>query len=305
MFLLNRKVLPIFISLIFIVSSCGVEHPIEKFDYGISEGKLIEQTSYTQERDTLRNYHDIALDTGRSGTANITVSLPQKIPPEGLPCIIVLAGFETGKKSLQYIPVHGNYSLISFEYPLRHKSITKWNIPFHLLPARHAFFQTPSQITTVARWAQQQPWSNKKPVIILGFSFGGLFIPAVYHLAQKQNLKLGPGVIGYAGADLYTIYYENIPESWWFRSPLASFFSYLTSPLDPVHHLPHLKGEFLLINGLQDKKIPWSSAKKLHELTPEPKTIIKLDTAHMYKDNTELLLRLNNISKEWLEKRLP
>ena len=41
--------------------------------------------------------------------------------------------------------------------------------------------------------------------------------------------------------------------------------------------------------------------KKLQELTPEPKTIITLDTGHLSPKNVALIRQLVEISRKWLE----
>jgi hypothetical protein len=64
-----------------------------------------------------------------------------------------------------------------------------------------------------------------------------------------------------------------------------------------------MKNEFLIINGTLDHQIPMDSWKSLHQLVPDPKSIIILEEGHMHPRKHDLTLKLVNISKEWLRER--
>jgi hypothetical protein len=229
------------------------------------------------------------------------LSLPSNLKNQKLFCIIVMAGLETGQKNLQYISNMGDYAFIGFEYPSIIKS-KKYHI-LDLLKIRRKFLKIPKDILKIVNYAKNSPWSNKK-VSIAGFSFGAMFVPAIYHLAQKENVLLGPGIIAYAGADLYPIFYTNFKGSKPMRMIKASIASLILKPLKPSSHLPYLKGDFLIINGKRDKNIPFEQAKKLQRLTPYPKTIVNLEEEHLGPETTKILKEINEICKKWMDEKL-
>ena len=74
----------------------------------------------------------------------------------------------------------------------------------------------------------------------------------------------------------------------WVRSLLAWGITSAIYPVEPALHLPYLRGEFLIINGKRDELIPAESARRLQELTPEPKTVVNLDVYNLFNANTVL-----------------
>jgi fermentation-respiration switch protein FrsA (DUF1100 family) len=89
----------------------------------------------------------------------------------------------------------------------------------------------------------------------------------------------------------------------WLRRLLVEGLALWVRPVEPALHLPHLRGEFLFINGKRDLQIPAASALKMHRLTPEPKTVVWLEAGHMNPDNPALLLEIIRISRNWMIQR--
>lgn len=235
--------------------------------------------------------------THKKNTRFFCLSLPVD-KEKDLSCIIVLAGLKTGQENLKYIFNKGNYAFIGYEYP---SILQNPNIPFSkILSLKRETLEIPSEILEITKWVKKQPWSNKK-VSICGFSFGAMFIPAIYTLAQEKNISLSPGIIAYGSADLFPIFYKNLPGSIFKKFIKASIATILFKKLTPSYHLPHLKNNFLIINGINDPYIPFKQAKKLQELTPYPKTIINLNSSHLSPQKPKLLKKLNKICKEWLD----
>jgi pimeloyl-ACP methyl ester carboxylesterase len=73
--------------------------------------------------------------------------------------------------------------------------------------------------------------------------------------------------------------------------------------LEPAFHLPHLAGEFLLINGRDDPRIPASSAAGLHRLTPQPKEVRFLSAGHFDAGDQALLDEILALCRAWLARR--
>jgi hypothetical protein len=252
-----------------------------------------------------RQYRDLLLTGPDIGEAHITLSLPaERSDTELLPVVFVLGGLEVGRESLKYIPHHGRNALVAYQYPY---SPEYWyeGTPFTEIPAiQRAVLSVPSQIAAAFQWAVSQPWADAGRAVLLGYSFGGFFVPATYRLVEHSGLDLHSGVIAYAGADLVQVFQRNLDVTpAWKRDLLARAAALALAPLEPSRHLPHLTDDMLLLNGSRDTMIPAASIALLHELKPEPRTIIELDADHMHPDLPDLTMEIVETSRGWLLER--
>ncbi|MGD9898109.1 MAG: alpha/beta hydrolase family protein [Calditrichaceae bacterium] len=250
---------------------------------------------------TERFYKDMVMTAGNRDTIRFTISMPHLMPEEPLPLIFIMGGLEIGRNSLKYIPEHGNNILIAYEYPYSPKY---WydGMDIEQIPViRNAVIQAPAQMAAVISWAAKQTWADREKINLLGYSFGALFVPAVQHLSQNDEIIIRSTILAYGGADIYRLLNNNLkikPE--WVKSITAYLASKAIWPVEPALHLPNLKGKFLVINGDQDHQIPSISSEKMRMLTPEPRTIITLNEGHMHPDKPELTAKIIDISRKWL-----
>ena len=132
-----------------------------------------------------------------------------------------------------------------------------------------------------------------------------MFLPAVYHLGQSRGMSFNPGVLAYAGVDIYDLVYVNLEEK--LQTPWREAAAWLIETaiygVEPERHLPFVRNELLLINGTKDRQISAYSWQRLHRLAPEPKTVVILEEGHMHPRKPELTKRLVAISKAWLAER--
>ncbi|MCB1107893.1 MAG: hypothetical protein KDK76_07345 [Chlamydiia bacterium] len=271
----------------------------DDYEYKIAQVKKY-QVSDAQE---MRTYEDVILDCGKYGEALFTISLPEKIPHEGLPCILIVGGLKTGRESLEYVPDHGQYALVAYEYPDMLKKLHKINVFWHLYSVRKAALEVPPELISILKYLYQQTWLNREPISLMGYSFGATYMPVTYVKGELAGLKLGPGVMCYGGAGIYCLFKANLPLPNFLRDPVAAMAAAAFKPIDPILYASKMKGDFLILNGIYDSQIPMGCATRLQDLVPEPKTVINLETEHMHPKNTELNLRLINISRKWLEEK--
>jgi hypothetical protein len=257
-----------------------------------------------------RVFRDLVLvaegaDAEGVGPVRITISLPRNPPPDPMPVVVVLGGHRTGRKNLKHIPAPGPNVVIGVDYPYA-AELKKADTSFdRFVAARRTAFAVPSQVVAILRWAGAQEWADQTRISLLGYSLGALFVPAIHRMAQLQGMHLGPGILAYGGADLFSILRANLhwgPE--WARGILSFFGALLLHPVDPASHLPYLKGEFLLINSEGgDIFIPDAAVRALHELMPEPKAITVLPGGHIDPRDERLLRQVVDISRDWLFER--
>jgi len=233
----------------------------------------------------------------------ISLSLPEVHAEGSLATVILLGGFDTGKRSIHEVPRAGTNAVIGYDYPLSRGDWYEGSWPRRMLAARRASRQVPAQILAVLRWARTQAWSDGR-VSLLGFSLGALYLPAAHHMATLHGEQIGPSIIAYGGADLALIFpFVFRKESAWRKYVLTHFAALCLQELEPVHHLPHLQGEFLLLNGSNDHVVPIEMVERLRALLPEPKTIVTLRSNHMMPDNHELMGTIIRVSRSWLVER--
>ena len=251
-----------------------------------------------------RRYREITLLAGDSGPIRFTLSLPAEMPNARLPVMVVLAGIKTGPRTLRNVPDPGANAVVVFEYPLA-REMRELDSKIAKLPLiRRGAFAVPGQVLAVLRWLEGRPWVDPDRVSLLGYSLGAMFVPVVQRTAAAHGVALGPTIMAFGGADTYGLIRHNLHiEPDWARTPAAWLVSTLLHRLAPARHLPALSGEFLLINGVHDEKIPFESALALQALTPEPKTIINLESEHIHPGDPELVARVIGISRAWLAER--
>lgn len=247
-----------------------------------------------------REYEDITLDGKDFGKIKFSISYPKNIT-KNENVLLLLDGLETGRDALKYVPHQKDYIIIGYEYVKNLHRLRQKSVFLHLPSTRKAALDVPFQLVSIVKWVEKQSWYSQKNVIIIGVSFGAIFVPATYQLAEMNDIQLGPGIIAFGGAGLYDIFYANLKNYKFFRKPIAYFAYLVFKPIDPAFHLPYIHGKFLIINGTQDKNIPLQSAQKLQELTPEPKTIINIDTTHLQPGRKDIIDEIVKISLNWLE----
>lgn len=271
---------------------------------GVESYTLVSEKEYqVPDKQEMRTYIDVVLDCDEAGEANFTVSLPEKVPQGGLPTILIVGGLKTGRESLQFIPDHGEYALVAYEYPKRLKTLHKINVLWHLYTVRKAALEVPIELIDILQYLQKKSWVSHEPISLMGYSFGATFMPVTYVTAEKEGIKLGPGVMAYGGAGIYCLFKANLPLPKFLKDPIATIAAATFKPIDPILYAPHMKGDFLILNGIYDAQIPMECAHRLQDLVPEPKTIMNLETEHMSPKKPDLNLRLINISRSWLEEK--
>lgn len=271
-----------------------------------AEGRLagVLEESVVENGRTLRW---ITLDAGRAGSTRFILSTPNPLPTDGpLPLLIVLGGLAEAEENLRYLPPVGNNAVLVFQWPFpAYYPHETWSDLRRMPLALWRILQTPGQIAAATAWAlQTSPQIDPQRVSLLSLSLGVLPAPATQHLMQAQNIPVQATVFAYGGAPIGTLlasHPEFSPQ--WLRPGAAAFVNLLTRPLDPQRHLPALRGNFLVLYGTQDPYVPLKAATQLEALTPDPKTVVILDTPHLDVDEAHLPILQQVMSQvaTWLQ----
>ena len=252
-----------------------------------------------------RRFVDMLLQTGSGESIVCTLSLPSDLAPGGekLPVVLILGGLSSGRMSLKYVQVHGRNVLVGYQYPYTQGTWYENAGPGEIPRIRRAVHAVPAQCSALVEWIQQQPWADAGRVQLLGYSFGALFTPAALRVMQADHLTIPTATIAFGGADLGAIGAQNIGGPRGARKLVVWLAASALRPIEPELHLPHLRGEFLLISGTHDAMIPVRCAQRLQDLTPDPKTIVNLDAEHLDPRRPEQMQLVVQINRTWLLER--
>jgi hypothetical protein len=247
---------------------------------------------------------DVILDPAAGRPVRIAVSLPADPGPERLPAVILVGGLRTGREALRLLPDLGRNAVVTYEYPLDRDHWRGGFLPIRVVAVRAAALAVPGQIAAVARWTRDQPWADPDHVSLVGVSLGALVLPAAQRTAAAHGESLGPSILAYGGVDLGAILRANLARDRPWLGPVVAWLGGLgLRALEPASHLPKLRGEFLLINGRDDPRIPAASAAGLRRLTPEPKEVRILSSGHIDTDRQQLVDEILAVCRSWLARR--
>ncbi len=265
--------------------------------------RQVAERSYeaTSEAGERRIFTELAFETEHAGTVRIATSRPPDAAGESLPLLVVLGGIRTGREALQFVPLHGQAILAAYEYPYRREAwYERARIP--QIPAiRRAILRVPTQVDLVASRLAAGPEVDAGRTALLGFSFGALLAPAAQRVATARERPFSAVVLAYGGVDIDRLIEANLDlRPAFLRTATAWMTATALRPMEPALHLPELPGAFLVVNGAEDEQIPAASARRLAELTPEPKSVVHLATGHMGPRNPELTACLAALSEDWL-----
>lgn len=279
--------------------------PVEALDRPTGELRTLHDSSYarTTTAGEERVYRELAFLTARAGTIRIALSRPPD-PGGPLPMGFILGGLRTGREALDVVPDHGDNVLVAYEYPYDQDTWYENAGPGEVPAVREAVLSVPAQVAAARARLVEEPWVDPDRTSLLGYSFGALFVPAVQRLATSRGVPFRGVVLAYGGADVLRLLEANLqvgpaPVRWC----LAWLAATAVRPVEPALHLPHLEGVFLIIRGRDDEKIPAASARKLTELTPEPKRVVELEAGHMRPEREELTREVVDVSQRWLAER--
>jgi pimeloyl-ACP methyl ester carboxylesterase len=138
---------------------------------------------------------------------------------------------------------------------------------------------------------------------LMGVSLGALAAPPAQRVAAEAGAAPGWTILAYGGAPIGDLVDANpFVRPPWVRPLLRAATDLLLRPLEPGAHLPHLEGRFLVIEGSADQFVPPAAAALMRELTPAPKTVVRLPGGHIGvgPDRQRILDEVLRQGRAWL-----
>jgi dienelactone hydrolase len=253
----------------------------------------------------------VTLQSPEVGRTRIVVSLPDPMPARRVPFVVVLGGLGGGSDAIREITRiaddPGPDAYVGYDWPLPTREPRVWEVVAKLLQYRRDVLSVPGQVDAIVAWGARQPWVDASRVSLLGISLGAFVVPAAQRLVQERGaVSIRATILGYGGAPIGAVIAGH-PHSGpaWLRPVLGHGADLLLRPVEPSFHLPHLRGRFLVLGAQSDQLIDAGAASRMEALTPQPRTVVRIQGDHMGvgPDKWRLLRRVIDVSRAWLLER--
>jgi hypothetical protein len=245
-----------------------------------------------------------ALPGAPGGDVCFDLRMPVNAAGRSLPVLIVLAGIKTGHQTLERLPAPGDNAVIAYAYPYDRERWRRSSIFRRALVVYRMSRDVCGQVDVLLRWVKSQSWADSQRVHIVGGSLGAILLPMILRYVQARGESVRTAVMAYGGAGRMTLAYLSLRH----RSHLLGAAAGLLVGLflrhiEPARHLPHLRGEFLVVSSPDDSLVPRRCAQRLETLLPEPKTIIHMRGEHVDASNQKLLFDVVSVVCKWMQER--
>jgi fermentation-respiration switch protein FrsA (DUF1100 family) len=185
-----------------------------------------------------------------------------------------------------------NVILVSPDYPYEPRDeYTFLQIAGDVPAVRRAMLDMVPSVMLVTEYLWKRPDVDTTRLILMGYSFGAPFIPAIV----AQDRRAAMAILVYGGGDVASLIRHNVRR---FEGDLIGSFSgwlggLLLRPLEPLRFIDRVSPiPLLMINGTDDEQVPRGNAQLLFDSAREPKKIIWLDSRHVHPRNVELTRRI-------------
>lgn len=262
-------------------------------------GELAEINHHCRESNSKTIVEDVTLRDDRGGQVNFLLHQPRKAGR--YPAVVILGGIEMGKDTLRYIDNDGGVIIAAVGYPPDLAKATGWWSALTGVGAiREAAFRTVTGASLVADFLQAKNIDTSR-LILVGYSFGAPFVPAVMHLDERFKIA----AVLYGGGRLSKLIGHNLKTGYKLLDRAAGVVAgALLAPIEPFNHVKAVSPrQLLMIQGKNDDQMPPHLAQELFDHAEEPKEILWLETGHMDRQKIEVNNQIVKALREWLEKK--
>ncbi len=256
-----------------------------------SRRSVLENISLTPAESADRRYtvDHVALAAESGLEVNLAVKRPVGGPPDCggdalRPAVVLLGGHRTGERAVHLIDDTRGTVVAALAYPFDGNHSVKGLAIVREVPAiRRAVLDTPAAVMLAVDFLSQLPCVDTTRIEAVGVSLGAPF--AVIAGAMDPRIARVWAVHGAGG--IYTPLEFNLRRQLGSRAasvPLALLGSVLLSGerLAPERWAPEITPRpLVMINAMDDERIPRHSVERLYESAAEPKEMIWLPGAHV------------------------
>ena len=228
------------------------------------------------------------IETARlTAASGLTVELLVKRPVAGsapnAPVLLLLGGHRTGREAARLIPDTRGTIVASLSYPFQGDPRLKGLGIIPKVPAiRRALLDTPPAIMLAVDYLLRQPYARGRAVELVGVSLGVPF--ATMAGALDTRVSRVWAIHGSGGS--YTPLEHNVRRKipWPASVGVAGLSTVLIAGprLDPARWAPRIAPRpFVMINALDDERMPRASVEALYRSARHPKELIWVPGGHV------------------------
>lgn len=224
-----------------------------------------------------------------TATSGLQVELMLKRPADGdttarRPLALLLGGHNTGREAVRLIPDTRGAVVAALAYPYQGEHRLKGlEVVRHVPIIRRAIFDTPPAIMLALDYLVRRPDVDPRRVEAVGVSLGAPFVVIAgaldERIARVWAVHGSGGVYGPLEHNLR----RSIPQAPP-RAAVAGLASLLLAAprMAPEHWAPRIAPRpFVMINALQDQRIPRPHVQQLYESAGDPKTLVWIPGEHV------------------------
>jgi dienelactone hydrolase len=230
-----------------------------------------------------------------ASSSGLTVTCGMLIPrPAGkqYPVIVLLGGKATGRYAVDYALGVDNVIVVAPDYPYEPRDDYSLLRFVGDVPAiRSAIFDMVPSVMLATDYLWGRPDVDTTKLILMGYSFGAPFIPAI--IAQDRRAAIA--VVVYGGGDVASLIRHNVQR---YEGALAGYMAgwlsrLLLYPLEPLRFIDGVSPiPLLMINGTEDEQVPRENTEMLFDGARAPKEIVWIESRHVHPRNMELTKRI-------------
>jgi hypothetical protein len=254
---------------------------------------------YAYDARTQKSWLTINADNGFNVQAGL---LAPRDSSKRYPAIILLGGKATGKYAVNYALDIDNVVILALDYPYApRESYTFWTILWDVPRVRKALLDMVPSAILAADYLFSRHDVDTTRLVILGYSFGAPFVPAIV----AHDRRAAAAIMVYGGGELTSMIRHNVAryESAWLSEFVGRLGGVLLHPLEPMTYADKISPTpLVMINGANDEQIPRYNTELFFHAAREPKKLIWLQSQHVRPDNEELTRRIISTLKEELKR---
>jgi fermentation-respiration switch protein FrsA (DUF1100 family) len=208
--------------------------------------------------------------------------------------VVLVGGAQTAWGVTELLPDNTGQVLIAMQYPEPFERAAEGVWKGTATTFQRAAWDVPAMLVLLADYLATRPEVDPERIVLIGVSFGGFFAPA----AGAADTRFRNVALMYTGADLRDLaaelaasHIDELPEAFVI---LASDVATLPlARLEPRLYVGRISPRpVLLVNGLDDERVPRNSALALQRAARPPKDILWLPTGHLEPGDTALIVEL-------------
>jgi fermentation-respiration switch protein FrsA (DUF1100 family) len=253
------------------------------------KGELVSADLEPVNRDSLYESYQVTLRSGAGYAVRGYLRVP--VGEGRWPAIVVVGGVDTGRMAAELFTPDEPYVILGLDYPWQGPTHLSWlQFLVRVFAIRRAMLLTPSAIMLAVDYLERRPDVDIPRLVLAGASFGAQLVSVAGALDERASSVL----IIYGGGDYAALLRANLKvKPMWLRSLLARAGAWLLAPVEPLNYVGRIAPrQTVLINGIDDDRIPHHSVQALYAAAGEPKRLIWLEEGHISSRDRDLLERV-------------